>query len=119
MDRSTIHPPLIAQDIFIPTRLLPPPRRLSWSCARLPTQRLLANAVLLLVVAAGSPGHPGTRRRLRTDDRTDWPRHRRPETGRRAVAHGAVQPRALPARRRAGAGQDAAGQHGVEDSAPV
>src|SRR5260221_11472946 len=77
------------------------------------------NAIVILIVAAGSPGDSRPRRRLRTDDRTDWPSHRRPENGRRAAADGLIQPRPLPARRRAGPGEDTARQHRFQDLASV
>ena len=47
----------------------------------------------------------------RKDHRPAWPGHRRPERGDRGTADLAVQPRPLPAGRRAGAGQDADDQH--------
>src|SRR5437762_2343966 len=77
------------------------------------------NAIVILFSAAGSPGDSRPRRRLRADDRTDRPSHRRPETGRRAAADGAVQPRPLLARRRARTGEDLARQHRFQDSALV
>ena len=62
---------------------------------------------------------PPTQRRLQEHDRANRQGHRRPERGHRAAAHGHVQPRPLPARRRARAGQDAAGQHRIADPAPL